>query len=156
MKRPILKLFLKSVTIVLVIFCGTQIVQSLLQLVTAGSNLIQLTLVEPENNDIQQHPYYTVCPILESSANLSDPDADFLSVITENAMYYPVATSLKILNSQSLTVKQSSTWVKMKDAGKDKTVRLVHCTTFHIPKEITLGRTEAKVTINNRGQSSLF
>ena len=131
---------------VLAIFSGTQILLSFIDLMTAGSNLIQLTFVEPENNlEIQRHPYYTLCPVFEKSANLSNQATDLMSVVLQNTMYYPVSLFVSLLNSQSLTAERFSTWVKMKNASKDLDNVLVHCTTFRFPNNITLGKNAAKV-----------
>ncbi len=133
----------------LTIFTVSQIVVSFVDLLDSfGSNrLIQLTFVEPENNlEIRQHPYYTVCPIFENSANLSSPSATLLTTIIENTRAFPMALYLELFNSKALAAEHFSTWVKMKDSYRDRRETLIHCTTFSIPTEIKLGQNEAKAS----------
>ncbi len=150
MKRLCLKWIFHFVIAMLAAFSGVQILLSLSDLFSdAGSNLVQLTFVEPDNNlEFQKHPYYTVCPILEKSANLSDPTSTLLNVIDKNGLFYPPSLFIEILNGPSLKVTRFSTWVKMKTASKDQSDALVHCTTYSIPNNITLGSNEAKVLRN--------
>ncbi len=149
MKRSSLKLLIQLVALALAIFLASQILLSFLDLLQARSNLIQLTFVEPGNNlEVQQHPYYTICPIFETSANLSDPDMDLFSAMTQNAKYFPVSLFFSLINSQSLTAVQSTTWAKMKTSKKHREI-LVPCTTFNIPNNVTLGQNEARVDKSN-------
>ncbi len=149
MQRKGLKWFFYSVAAIMAIFLLVQILVSLVDLILSHSNLIQLTFVKPENNlDVQRHPYYTVCPIFETSADLSDPDMDLQRAMTLNSRYYPVALFLAIMNSQSLTMDRFTTWVKMKDASKNQRELFVQCTTFSIPNNVSLGQNEGKVRYN--------
>ncbi len=146
MKRNGSKVVFCVVIVALVIFSGSQIILSFIDLVQASSNLVQLTFVEPENNpEVRRHPYYTVCPIYETSANLSNTSLDLFDVMNENARYYPDAMILGFINDQSLTWERFTTWVKMKDASKDQRDILVPCTTFNIPNNISMGQASAKV-----------
>ncbi len=146
MRRKSLKWTFWSLIGLLAIFSGTQIVLSFMDLLRAGSNLIQLTFVEPENNqEIRQHPYYTLCPIFEWTANLSDTNITLTQTLVNNSRYFPPSLFVELLNSPVLDVEQFSTWVKMKDVNKDRQDTLVHCTTFSIRNTITIGKNEAKV-----------
>ncbi len=146
MRRKSLQWTFWSLIAILAVFSGTQIILSFIDLLQAGSNLILLTFVEPENNlEIRKHPYYTFCPIFETSANLSDTNVTLLQTIVNNSRYFPPSLYLELLNSPVLNVEQFSTWVKMKGVKKDQKDTLVHCTTFSIKNNITLGKNEAKV-----------
>ncbi len=146
MRRSSLKWFFRFVVGILAVFSGAQIFTSFLELLDARSNLIQLTLVEPENNlDIQRHPYYTICPIFDTLANVTKPDATLESAIMEATASFPESLFVSLLNSQALTASRFTTWVKMKDISKNQTETLIPCTTFDIPKNVTLGKSEGKV-----------
>ncbi len=130
----------------LAIFSGVQIVSSFLELLQAGSNLIHLILVEPENNlEIQKHPYYTICPIFEKPLNVTGSNATLASAMMNSTVPYPESLFLPLFNSQALKANRFTTWVKMRDSSKRQMETLMQCTTFEIPRNVTPGKNEGKV-----------
>ncbi len=128
----------------LAIFSGVQILSSFLELLQAGSNLIHLRFLEPENNlEIQQHPYYTICPIFDKPANVTN--ASLASAMMDGTAPYPGSIFLPLLNSQALKAYRFSTWVKMRDSSKRQMETLMQCTTYDIPRNVTPGKNEGKV-----------
>ncbi len=86
-KRRILRAF----TAILLVYNGYQIINSAHGTIEGLSSFVQLTYNDANENERAntQHPYYTICPILDQTANLNNPNATLQSVMQENSFDHP-------------------------------------------------------------------
>ncbi len=153
---------------ILLIYNGVQVARTTMRTIEGISRLIKLTYIDANENDQARirHPYYTVCPILNKTADLENPNATLVSVMLENSFYHSLVNFLPVLNSAKSVIKhlggtshvdqflfrltqveRYSTWLKMRPSSKQKdSDSLVLCHTFDIPHNVTLGQTDGFVS----------
>ena len=111
-----------------------------------GGNIV-VTPVDEKHNEYFRHPLYTICPVLQQNANVSDKSATLLSVMLENGLAIAPVNYHSLLNDPSNEPEAYTTWTPGLANNGSRHLVMMQCQTFDFAKNVTPGNFDGKVKL---------